>query len=53
MLPNYNGKITYAQFLNDDSEVPFTVSDNGMDLILKLPETKPPYEVPVVELILK
>lgn len=53
VLPNYNGKITYAQFLNDDSEVPFTVSDNGMDLILKLPETKPPYEVPVVELILK
>ncbi|HEY0299563.1 MAG TPA: alpha-L-fucosidase, partial [Arachidicoccus sp.] len=53
VLPNYNGKISYAQFLNDDSEVPFTVTENEKDLVLKLPKTKPPYEVPVVELDLK
>jgi alpha-L-fucosidase len=53
VLPNYNGKISYAQFLNDDSEVPFKAADNGTDIVLKLPLTKPPYEIPVVELSLK
>ena len=53
VLPNYNGKISYAQFLNDDSEVPFKAADNGTDIVLKLPLSKPPYEVPVLELSLK
>ena len=52
-LPGYNGKIKYAQFLNDDSEVPFTVAENGTDLILKLPKNAPPYVVPVIEMVAK
>ena len=52
-LPGYNGKIKYAQFLNDDSEVPFTVAENGTDLILKLPKNAPPYVVPVIEMMVK
>ena len=53
ILPGYNGKIKYAQFLNDDSEVPFKVADNGTDLILKLPKIAPPYVVPVIEMIVR
>ena len=53
VLPNYNGKISYAQLLNDDSEVPFKAGDNTTDLVLKLPKAKPPYEIPVIELSLK
>lgn len=53
VLPDFNGKISYAQLLNDDSEIPFTVADNTKDLILKLPERKPPYVVPVVEMNVK
>jgi alpha-L-fucosidase len=49
-LPGYNGKVKYAQFLNDDSELKYTA--NGNDLELTLPKNKPPYEIPVVELIL-
>jgi alpha-L-fucosidase len=49
ILPNYHGKIKYAQFLQDDSEIPFKTADNGTDLILTLPQNKPPYEVPVIE----
>lgn len=50
-LPNYNGKISYAQFLNDDSEILFKPEGNG--LVLSLPKSKPPYEIPVIELSLK
>lgn len=53
VLPDYNGKISYAQLLNDDSEIPYTVAENGKDLVLKLPKIKPPYEVPVIEFVLK
>ncbi len=53
VLPGYNGKITYAQFLNDDSEVLINAAEGGKDLVLTLPKTKPPYEIPVVELSLK
>lgn len=49
-LSGYNGKIKYAQFLNDDSEL--TYSANGNDLEINLPKQKPPYEIPVVELLL-
>ena len=52
-LPGYSSKIKYAQFLHDHSELPFKSGENSGDVVLQLPKTKPPYEVPVVELILK
>lgn len=53
LLPGYKGKIRYAQFLNDDSELQFKeAGDASNDLILTLPKQKPPYEIPVVELVL-
>lgn len=52
-LPGYKGKIKYARFLNDDSELQYKPSDaNSNDLILKLPLKKPGFEIPVIELIL-
>jgi alpha-L-fucosidase len=54
VLPGYKGKIKYAQFLNDDSELKYKPSDeNADDLVLSLPEKKPNYEIPVVELVLE
>jgi alpha-L-fucosidase len=53
VLPAYNGKIKYAQFLNDDSELKYTTTANGTDLELQLPHNKPPYNIPVVELTLQ
>jgi alpha-L-fucosidase len=50
-LPGYAGKIRYAQLLNDDSELLY--SEDGNDLILKMPKVRPPYEIPVVELMLQ
>lgn len=50
-LNGYAGKIRYAHLLNDYSEVRF--QENGSALTLDLPRQKPPFEVPVVELILK
>ena len=47
-LPGYKGKIKYAQFLHDNSELKMKAS--GDDIILTLPEKKPLYEIPVVEL---
>lgn len=53
ILPGYNGKIRYAQFLNDDSELKYTLASNGTDLELTLPQNKPHYDIPVVELMLQ
>jgi alpha-L-fucosidase len=50
-LPDYKGKIRYAQLLNDFSEVKYAA--NGSDIELTLPKNKPRYEIPVVELMLK
>jgi len=62
-LEGLAGKVDYAQFLNDGSEVLFnekavdhfsvgrTISDNL--LVIKLPAVKPPMVVPVIELFLK
>ncbi len=50
VLPGYNGKIKYAQFLNDHSELKYKAS--GDDIVLDIPQLKPPYEIPVVELML-
>jgi alpha-L-fucosidase len=54
VLPGYNGKISYAQFLNDHSEVLYkTSAANPNDLELSLPVKKPQYEIPVVELTMQ
>ncbi|MDR2472438.1 MAG: alpha-L-fucosidase [Tannerella sp.] len=50
-LPGYKGKVKYAQFLHDNSEIRFR--ENGDDISLSLPVLKPNYEIPVVEIILK
>src|SRR5258708_34784623 len=50
VLPAYKGKIKYAQFLNDYSELKYVLAGNGTDLELILPKNKPRYEIPVVEL---
>jgi len=52
ILPGYKGKIKYAQFVNDDSELLYAQSGNN-DLALTLPAKKPPYEIPVIELTLE
>ncbi|AYL99281.1 alpha-L-fucosidase [Mucilaginibacter celer] len=52
VLPGYKGKIKYAQFLNDSSELLYKEA-NGNDLELTLPAQKPPYEIPVIELTLQ
>ncbi len=52
ILPGYEGKIKYAQFLNDYSELKYAPAANG-DLELTLPKVKPRYEIPVVELMLQ
>ncbi|MEO6949998.1 MAG: alpha-L-fucosidase [Ginsengibacter sp.] len=49
-LPGYKGKIKYAQFLNDNSELLY--KEEGNDIVLTLPWKKPGYEIPVVELVL-
>ena len=63
-LPGMAGKVEYAQFLHDGSELLFTEgaidhfsakneTEDSSDLILYLPAVKPSSLVPVVELILK
>ncbi|WP_300604321.1 alpha-L-fucosidase [Niabella sp.] len=51
VLPGFKGKITYAEFLHDASEIQYKPAGDK-DLELKLPVQKPPYEVPVIELML-
>jgi len=51
-LPQYNGKVKYAQFLNDHSELPIKPASNDGDIALAIPAKKPPYEIPVIELTL-
>lgn len=50
ILTGYKGKVKYAQLLNDDSEI--LHNEKGNDVVLKMPKNKPPYVVPVIELIL-
>jgi alpha-L-fucosidase len=49
---NLAGKVSYAQLLNDASEVTFNEHDDG-SLTLELPVVQPPVEVPVIELCLR
>ncbi|NIG56887.1 alpha-L-fucosidase [Chitinophaga sp. Cy-1792] len=51
-LPGMKGKIKYAQFLHDGSEIKMRNTDNG-DVALDLPVLKPDVEIPVIELILQ
>jgi alpha-L-fucosidase len=51
VLPGYRGKIVYARFLHDGSEVRF--KEEWENVFLSLPVNKPNVEVPVVELILR
>ncbi len=60
-LKGFKGKIKYAQFLHDASEIKITaprghwarneLAEN--DINLSLPVNKPPVEIPVIELILE
>ena len=53
-LPGFKSKVRYAQFLHDNSELIIEKDKGGTDdLVIRLPETKPPYEVPVIELVLQ
>lgn len=52
VLPGYKGKVKYAQFLHDNSEVKFA-ADGDNSVVLSLPEKKPAMEIPVVELVLQ
>ncbi len=60
-LKGFGGKVKYAQFLHDGSEIQFgqpqsnvTYKESGLedDVILLLPVAKPNVEIPVIELIL-
>ncbi len=61
-LPGLAGKVKYAQFLNDASEIPLNLKDwtsshategKSETLTLEIPVNKPPVVVPVIELFLK
>ncbi len=64
-LPGFKGKIKYAQFLHDGSEIKYTVSAKAddashmaitageQDLILQMPVEKPGVEIPVIELFME
>lgn len=62
-LPGYKGKVKYAQFLHDGSEIKYTsrtepgshmtITAGAEDLIVDLPVVKPNVEIPVIELILE
>jgi alpha-L-fucosidase len=54
ILPGYKGKVKYAQFLHDDSELKIKPDAGGSeDVVLEMPEKKPEYDIPVIELVLQ
>ena len=62
VLPGMKGKVKYAQFLHDGSEVRISAGHGhgykqdrtqADDLVLSLPVIKPGFDIPVIELILK
>ncbi len=55
VLPGLDGKVKYAQFLHDASEIRFSAGtgDEAGSLSLSLPVRKPPVEIPVLEIFLK
>ncbi len=52
ILHGYKEKIKYVQLLNDNSELPMKTSADSDAVEIQLPKERPPYEVPVIELIL-
>jgi alpha-L-fucosidase len=54
-LAGLAGKVKYAQFLHDASEIRFSPGrgEGSGDLSLALPVRKPPVEIPVLEIFLK
>lgn len=54
-LAGMAGKVKYAQFLHDASEIRFSPGrgEGAGDLSLTLPVRKPPLEIPVLEIFLK
>ncbi|MDR0566787.1 MAG: alpha-L-fucosidase [Prevotellaceae bacterium] len=50
-LPEYEGKIKYAQLLNDASEIRYSTQDGNV--VLSLPVARPNVEIPVIELVLE
>jgi alpha-L-fucosidase len=51
-LPGYIGKVKYARFLHDHSEIKYQAAGgNSADLLIKLPQ-KPNLQIPVIELSL-
>lgn len=62
LLEGYAGKVKYAQFLHDRSELQFGKTHSNVtyqenlnteDVVLMLPDVKPDLEIPVIELMLK
>ncbi len=51
-IPGLAGKVDYAQFLHDASEILFDEKEDG-SVVFKLPVVKPPMIVPVIELFLR
>ncbi|HAX94737.1 MAG TPA: alpha-L-fucosidase [Bacteroidales bacterium] len=53
-MENMAGKIKYAQFLHDASEIRFSAGsgDDSSAVSMQLPVLKPPVEIPVLEIIL-
>ncbi|MCX6560799.1 MAG: alpha-L-fucosidase [Candidatus Aminicenantes bacterium] len=54
-LPGMAGKVKYAQFLHDASEIKLNAGrgESAGNLSLELPVRKPPVEIPVIEIYLK
>ncbi len=61
LLKGYAGKVRYAQFLHDRSELWFGKANASVthkdeldekDILLVLPDVRPDVEIPVIELIL-
>ena len=55
VLPGFNQKVKYVQFLHDNSEIKYLGRENqgSNDLVLTLPVKKPLVEIPVIELTLR
>jgi len=55
VLPGFNQKVKYVQFLHDNSEIKYLGKENqgSNDLVLTMPLKKPLVEIPVIELTLR
>jgi alpha-L-fucosidase len=55
VLPGFDQKVKYVQFLHDNSEIKYVGKENqgSRDLVLTMPLKKPSVEIPVIELTLQ